>query len=111
MMSTVENIDARETCDMLKSDPKTLLVCGYEGDEEFQQHHLEGAISLHDFVSRKDSLRKDQPIIFYCACPHDETANGQARKYQNEGFTNVKVLEGGVPAWKEAGCPVMAMSS
>ncbi|MEN6449765.1 MAG: rhodanese-like domain-containing protein [Thermoguttaceae bacterium] len=107
MMTTIAKIDARETCDLLNSDPRTLLVCGYEGDEEFHQHHLEGAISLHDFLSRKDSLRKDQPIIFYCACPHDETAIGQARKYQKEGFTNVKVLEGGSSAWQEAGCPVM----
>jgi rhodanese-related sulfurtransferase len=110
MMATLEKIDAGEACKLL-SDPETLLVCAYEGDEEFQQHHLEGAISLHDFLSRKESLRKGQPIIFYCACPHDETANGQARKYQNEGFTNVKVLEGGVHTWEEAGCPVMPMSS
>ena len=110
MMATLEKIDARKACELL-ADPETLLVCGYEGDEEFQQHHLEGAISLQNFLLRKESLRKGQAIIFYCACPHDETANGQARKYQNEGFTNVKVLEGGVDAWKEAGCPVMAMSS
>ena len=109
-MATLEKIGAGEACELL-SDPDTLLVCAYEGDEEFQQHHLEGAISLHDFLSRKESLRKGQPIIFYCACPHDETANGQARKYQNEGFTNVKVLEGGVHTWEEAGCPIMPMSS
>jgi len=107
-MAALQEINARKACDILKSDPNTLLVCAYEGDEEFQQNHLEGAISLHDFLSRKDSLPKDRPIIFYCACPHDEAANGQARKYQNEGFTNVKVLKGGVNAWKKAGCPVLA---
>ncbi len=107
-MAALEKIEARKACDVLKSDPKTLLVCAYEGDEEFQQNHLEGAISLHDFESRKESLPKDQPIIFYCACPHDEAGNGQARKYRNEGFTNVKVLEGGVNAWKKEGCPVLA---
>jgi rhodanese-related sulfurtransferase len=108
MATVVEKVSARKACDMLKSDPETLLVCAYEGDEEFQQHHLEGAISLHDFLSRKESLRKDQSIIFYCACPHDEAASGQTRKHRNEGFTNVKVLEGGVNAWKNAGCPVLA---
>lgn len=106
-MVTLQKIDAREACDELKSDPNILLVCAYEGDEEFRQNHLEGAISLHDFLSRKDSFRKDQPIIFYCACPHDEAAKGQVRKYQDEGFTNVSVLEGGVNAWKQAGCQVL----
>jgi rhodanese-related sulfurtransferase len=28
---------------------------------------------------------------------------GQAAKYQEQGFTNVKVLKGGVEAWKAAG--------
>ncbi len=55
-MATIEKINAREACDLLKRDPKTLLVCAYEGDEEFQQNHLEGAISLHEFLSRKASL-------------------------------------------------------
>ncbi|MGO8745662.1 MAG: rhodanese-like domain-containing protein [Thermoguttaceae bacterium] len=95
MISTVENIDARKTCETLNSDPQTLLVCGYERDEEFQPHHLEGAIWLYDLLSRKDSLRRDQPISFYCACPHDDAATGQARKHQKEGFTNAKVLKGG----------------
>ncbi len=66
--------------------------------------------SMEKINARKDSLPKDQPIIFYCACPHDEAANGQARKFRNEGFTNVRVLEGGVNAWKEAGCPVFGDS-
>jgi rhodanese-related sulfurtransferase len=30
-------------------------------------------------------------------------AVGQAAKYQAQGFTNVKVLTGGVEAWKAAG--------
>jgi hypothetical protein len=31
------------------------------------------------------------------------SAVGQAAKYQAQGFTNVKVLKGGVEAWKAAG--------
>jgi rhodanese-related sulfurtransferase len=45
----------------------------------------------------------DWPIIFYCACPHDEGAKERAKEYADKGFTNVKVLKGGVHAWQEAG--------
>jgi rhodanese-related sulfurtransferase len=36
------------------------------------------------------------------------SAVGQAAKYRAEGFTNVKVLQGGVEAWKAAGYPMAA---
>lgn len=110
-MIHLPTIDARKAFETLKSDPKALLVCGYESEDEFHQHHLEGAISLGEFTSRKESLSKDRPIIFYCACPHDEAATRQARELHNEFFTNVSILEGGQRAWKEAGLPVMAMAS
>ena len=52
--------------------------------------------------------RDGESVIFYCACPHDEGAIQQAKKYQREGFTNVKILEGGVNAWKNAGYGLVA---
>lgn len=54
MMTILAKIDARKAFELL-ADPETLLVCAYEGDEEFRQHHLEGAISLHDFLFRKEA--------------------------------------------------------
>jgi rhodanese-related sulfurtransferase len=100
-------IDAINVRSMMKSDPNTLLVCGYEGDDEFHQNDLEGAISLNEFHSREESLSLDQQIIFYCACPHDEAALRQAKKCLNEGYKNINVLKGGVKAWKDAGFPIL----
>ena len=82
-------------------------VSAYESEEEFRQHDFEGAISLNEFLKRKDSLPKDENVIFYCACPHDEGATRQAQKYFREGFTNARILQGGVNAWKEAGYGVV----
>ena len=50
-------------------------------------------------------------MIFYCACPHDETATKQAEELQKQGFVNVHVLEGGVNAWKSAGYGLVGMGS
>ncbi len=96
-------IAPQQAHDMLVKDPSVLLVCAYESDDEFRQNDLEGAISLNEFRKRQDSLPKDENIVFYCACPHDEVSTKQAQKYFREGFVNARILHGGVNAWKEAG--------
>jgi hypothetical protein len=45
-----------------------------------------------------NSLPKSQEIIFYWAWPGEASAVGQAAKYQEQDFTNVRVLKGGVEA-------------
>lgn len=44
-----------------------LLVCAYEDDNKFKKFHLAGAISLKEFKSKTNELKKDQEIFFYCA--------------------------------------------
>jgi rhodanese-related sulfurtransferase len=106
-MSEIMEIDVRNVHELIESDIDTLLVCAYEREDEFHQHELEGAISLADFRSREPSLSKDQIIIFYCACPHDEAALGKAKEYGKKGFKSASVLKGGVNTWKDAGFPVL----
>lgn len=100
---SVKSIDVHETHDLLRTDPAVVLVCAYEKEEDFRQNDLEGAISLNEFRKRRNSIPKDETVIFYCDCSQDQEATKQAKKYAREGFTNVKILEGGVNAWREAG--------
>jgi len=44
-----------------------ILVCAYEDETKCNTMMLQGAISLKEFESRLPNLKKDQPIIFYCA--------------------------------------------
>ena len=44
-----------------------LLVCAYDDNEKFSNNHLQGAISLNDFLAKLPSLSTQQEIIFYCA--------------------------------------------
>jgi rhodanese-related sulfurtransferase/quercetin dioxygenase-like cupin family protein len=96
----ISAVDAHE---LLRTDPAAVLVCAYEKDEDFQHNDLEGAISLSEFRRRTDSIPRDENVIFYCACPHDETATKQAREYYKHGFVNARILDGGVDAWCTAG--------
>jgi|WetSurMetagenome_2_1015567.scaffolds.fasta_scaffold1250813_1 rhodanese-related sulfurtransferase len=99
----VETISVHETHELLRTDPAAVLVCAYEKEEEFRKHDLEGAIPLSEFRRRSSSIPKDESVIFYCACPHDESAIERAEEALREGFTNVRVLEGGFEAWRKAG--------
>lgn len=60
-----------------------------------------------DRVGREAStLPKDADVVVYCSgtdCPQSKTAG---EKLATLGFTNVRVFEGGLEAWKEAGRPV-----
>ena len=100
---TARKISAVNAHELMRTDPAAILVCAYEKDEDFRQNDLEGAISLREFQRRIDSFPKDENVIFYCACPHDGGATRLAEEYQNQGFLNAQVLEGGVNAWKSAG--------
>jgi hypothetical protein len=46
---------------------KALLVCAYENEKTCSTIMLERAITLREFQGRLAGLKKDQPIIFYCA--------------------------------------------
>ena len=46
---------------------QALLVCAYANEKTCSTIMLEGEISLKEFESRLAGLKKDQPIIFYCA--------------------------------------------
>ena len=82
---------------------KALLVCAYEDEVKFKKMQLEGAISFNEFKSKLSSLSKDQEIVFYWGWPGERTAAGQAAKYIDMGYQNVKCLAGGVEALKQAG--------
>lgn len=91
----------------LQAGEPTLLVCAFEDDRAFARMKLQGAISFSEFQSRLPSLEKNQPIVFYCDSPDDAAGEGQAVKFLRIGYTNAKVLDGGVAAWKKAGYPIL----
>lgn len=81
-----------------------LLVCAYENEDKNRAFRLKGAITLQELETRRDEgLDRGIELVFYCACENDELATEQARAWSERGFSNVKVLGGGVERWKAAG--------
>ena len=59
-----------------------------------------------DQVGREVTQRpvaKDTAIVVYCAGPHCPQAGKAAEKLAAFGFTNVRVYDGGVQQWRDAG--------
>jgi hypothetical protein len=62
----VARISPQDAYPLVRSG-QALLVCAYENEQTCSTIMLEGAISMKAFQSRLAGLKKDQPIIFYCA--------------------------------------------
>jgi rhodanese-related sulfurtransferase len=65
-MAKVERITPQEAQPRVAAG-QALLVCAYEDPARFAEIHLEGAISIQEFRTRRAALPRDQEIIFYCA--------------------------------------------
>ncbi|HJW98787.1 MAG TPA: rhodanese-like domain-containing protein [Terriglobales bacterium] len=53
-----------------------------------------------------DNIDRDADVVLYCTCPNEETSLSVRRKLIECGFQRVKVLTGGLPAWKLAQLPL-----
>jgi rhodanese-related sulfurtransferase len=57
------------------------------------------------FAPLKD-LPRDREIVTYCACPKDQSSISAAQILQANGFTRVRVLQGGWQEWLKVNGPV-----
>jgi rhodanese-related sulfurtransferase len=75
--------------------------------------HLEiipGAVRIapKDIADRTASFSRDQNSVIYCTGGDDETSRMVLGKARALNFTRVKILKGGLEAWKAKGYPVEA---
>ena len=111
---TVEMITADELKAKITSNHPVTIVDvrsseGYAGSATT----IKGAIhfKLRKLKSRlafpplKD-LPKDREIVTYCACPNDQSSIAAAQILKANGFTRVRVLQGGWQEWLRANGPV-----
>lgn len=56
-------------------------------------------VELGAVAALRDELHPHRPIVVYCNCPNDVSAAQAARVLQDQGFTSVRPLAGGLDAW------------
>ncbi len=88
-----------------------VVVLDVRPTEEFTAGHLPPAISipLAELRRRLRELPRDKEVVAYCRGPYCAFAHKAVRILQQAGF-HARRLEDGLPEWKAAGLPVIAMA-
>jgi molybdopterin/thiamine biosynthesis adenylyltransferase/rhodanese-related sulfurtransferase len=103
----VDEIDAQTAAD-LESSGEAKIVDVREKNE-WDEGHIPGAIHVPrgylELRIENAVPDKSQPIVVYCA--GGTRSVFAARTLQDMGYTNVRHLDGGFGAWKDAGLPTV----
>ena len=102
---TVDELRA-ELCSSAEQRPRLLDV---REVEEWEDSRLEGCVlvPLSEFVSRAPTVmtEKDANWVIYCA--HGVRSMHALRWLEQQGYTRLRSLAGGICEWEEAGLPVL----
>ena len=83
-------------------DPLVILDLRHPLDVLAAPQIIPGAIPIKPSELDEHLLNTDREseIVLYCTCPNEETSLTVYRQLVERGFKRVKVLTGGLPAWK-----------
>ncbi|WP_448550448.1 rhodanese-like domain-containing protein [Thalassotalea fusca] len=100
----------QEQLQNLQSAPASMpfVLLDVRTDDEFQQGHISGALNIsHDTLSQHLALLpqdKAQPIIVYCRS--GRRAAIAEELLRENGFTNVRHLQGDMKLWQANNLPI-----
>jgi rhodanese-related sulfurtransferase len=90
-------------------DKGEAVAVDVRGTVPYELGHITGAVWLPLGLvnQRAGELPQDKLIVTYCTCKAEETSLEGAMLLSQHGF-RVAVLNGGYPAWKDAGLPTQS---
>ncbi len=94
--------------DVMKSRD-TLTIIDVRGDDAYDEGHIPGAIHIpgDQLATHLAEVPYNARVVTYCNMRHPGSSRSeQAAKFLRDQGFHAQALEGGFPAWKEAGFPV-----
>ena len=87
---------------ILHHDPIVTLDLRHPLDVLASPQLIPGAIPIKpdELAEGLGKIPRESEIVLYCTCPNEETSLAAQRQLLKRGFRHVKVLAGGLPAWK-----------
>ncbi len=89
------------------------MVIDVRGPSEYAAGHIQGAVNipLGQLARKLKQLPRDRPVVTYCNMHHRGESRGEraALLLREQGY-QARTIDGGYPAWTEAGLPVEATS-
>lgn len=83
-----------------------VLVIDVREQAEYNEGHIPGItlIPMGEIPNRLAEIPKDKTVVVTC---HSGNRSSQVAGYlQQQGFTNIHDMQGGLVAWQQAGLPV-----
>lgn len=109
-----ENRHPLVTCEELKKltdsgATQDIVVVDTQPREYFDEAHIPGAVNLPyaDRIRTPVNLPRTKTLVLYCPCEHEEESTEMATKLQKLGYTKLKLLQGGLPRWRELNYPTV----
>ena len=91
------------------NDEVTPFIIDVRAPEAYQRGHLPGAVNVPRelLAGSLSQIPNDNPIVTYCNMhnPGQSGSEYAVHLLRDAGF-HARALEGGFPAWKEAGFPI-----
>jgi len=103
---SVARISSRVARDLVEKSGKETVFVDVRSPLEFNQEHIPGAINVPLADIGKSTLPDAGTLVLYCSgvgCPASDAA---AAKFLSQGSRTVRVLDGGLAAWKQRGYAV-----
>lgn len=102
------SIEPEELFELLKTEQVSLYDVRQPLDFLAHPEIISGAarIAPKDIAEQTGNLPRDHNSVIYCTGSDHETSEMVLRKARALKFTRVRLLKGGLEAWKEKGYPV-----
>lgn len=94
------------SCNDLNTTIASETVVDVRYPADYQRGHIKDAVSLPFYSLKSIAYPKTQPIVVYCSGIGCSLSHDAAITLQELGYTNVKVLEGGIAEWSMKGFPM-----
>jgi len=94
-------IDSNATQDIVIVDTQPV--------EYFREAHIPGAVNLPytDRIRTPVNLPRTKTLVLYCPCQNEEESTEMASKLEKLGYSKLKLLQGGLPRWRELNYPMV----
>ncbi|MGH9716641.1 MAG: rhodanese-like domain-containing protein [Candidatus Acidiferrales bacterium] len=101
-------ISPAKVLQMMKDHNKSFLLVDTQPAMAYAQSHIPGAFNypFQERLTPPIPLPRDKTLILYCPCTHDEDSISMAKKLDEFGYYNVKILKGGWYKWEALKYPV-----
>jgi rhodanese-related sulfurtransferase len=96
---------------LLRHDPLRIVDLRHPLDVLAAPQVIPGAIPIKpdEIDSRIAEFPRDEATVLYCTCPNEETSLAVYHRLREHGLRKVKILTGGLPAWKREKLPLQEL--